>query len=520
MVLPEQATDAAFHNSPSQARVLAFYLPQFHPVVENDVFWGTGHTEWTYLAQAKPRFPDHYQPRTPADLGFYDLRLPEVRQAQADLAREYGIHGFCYYHYWFKGRRLLERPFKEVLESGKPDFPFCLCWTNHSWNWRRGDKERQGRLIPQEYSEEDDRNHIRWLLDAFEDERYIRIDGRPLFLVYRMFDLPDPLRTVTIWKEEAQQRGVPEPYLCKVDSHGEFGDPAEYGCDAAAEFWPHHLETFVERMSGLEEYYSVNKIQDYSRVAEALLRRPAPSWRRFPCVLPDRDTTPRADYAGENATAHIFRGSTPEAYGHWLEETIRKISSYPVDEQLVFVNAWNEWSEGSYLEPDVKHGRAYLEATRRALRARGMEVSPNGSPTSGEALGRVPAPASTEELYRNLRDKHELLQQQFAEMLSAEELSPLAQKMNRRIEELMRENRRLKRRQESPSRDRDLERLTRWALELDTGVSALLRSKRWKLGNTMGDIGRRVMGKPAPPTTERHLMQVLDEFRAWSRARV
>jgi len=497
-------------------RVLAFYLPQFHPIPENDVFWGTGHTEWTYVVQAKPRFPAHYQPRIPADLGFYDLRLPEVRQAQADLAKEYGIHGFCYYHYWFKGRRLLERPFDEVLESGRPDFPFCLCWANHSWNWRRGDKERQGRLIAQAYSEEDDREHIRWLLDVFQDERYIKVNGRPLFLIYRVFDMPDPLRTLTMWKEEAHKRGMAKPYICKADSHGNFGDPREYGCDAAAEFWPHHLETLITRAKGSEDFYRVNKIQEYRDVVAALLKRPAPPWRRFPCVLPDRDNTPRAEYGGEDATAHIFRGSTPELYERWLEGAIQKTLSNPPEEQLVFINAWNEWSEGSYLEPDVKYGRAYLEATRRALHAAGAEVPTGVATGNGRAKESIPDPSPNEKLYRNLLDKYALLQHQFMELLSAEEHSPLMQKTDQRIEELQRENRQLKRQhrklEHSP---RDVERLTRWMQQLDAGISALLKSQRWKLGNALGEASQRVLLKPRVPTPQDHLVKILGEFRAW-----
>ena len=185
-------------------RPIAFYLPQFHPTPENDEWWGKGFTEWTNVTKARPLFPGHYQPQLPADMGFYDLRLPEAREAQAALAREYGIHGFCYYHYWFNGRRILERPFNEVLASGKPDFPFCLCWANENWTrvWDGGEKNV---LLEQKYSHEDDLAHIESLIPAFRDERYIRIDGKPLFLVYRTGLLPNPARTAEIWREAAKR---------------------------------------------------------------------------------------------------------------------------------------------------------------------------------------------------------------------------------------------------------------------------------------------------------------------------
>ena len=177
-----------------KARIIALYLPQYHPIPENDEWWGKGFTEWTNVAQAKPQFRGHYQPRIPADLGFYDLRLPEVREQQAQLAREAGIEGFCYYHYWFgNGRQLLERPFNEVLESGKPDFPFCLCWANHNWTnktWQKGKSLRSDSMIMKmEYSMEDHKKHFMALLPAFRDERYIKVDGKPLFGVWSPRDI-------------------------------------------------------------------------------------------------------------------------------------------------------------------------------------------------------------------------------------------------------------------------------------------------------------------------------------------
>src|SRR5918911_547953 len=222
----------------NKVRAIAFYLPQYHPIPENDRWWGKGFTEWTNVARARPLFPGHYQPHLPADLGFYDLRLPETRMVQAELARTHGIEGFCYWHYWFNGRRLLERPFNEVLASGEPDFPFCLAWANENWTRVWNGSERDV-LIGQQYNEEDDRQHIRSLLAAFRDERYIRIDGKPVFLVYRAAKIPDPLRTTEVWREEAQKAGVGDLYLCRIESFpDERTDPARLGFDAAVEFHP------------------------------------------------------------------------------------------------------------------------------------------------------------------------------------------------------------------------------------------------------------------------------------------
>lgn len=203
-------------------RVIAFYLPQYHPFPENDRWWGAGFTEWRNVVKARPLFRGHYQPHLPADLGFYDLRVPEVRQQQAALAERYGLSGFCYYHYWFNGHRLMQRPVEEMLASGKPDFPFMLCWANENWTraWDGGEQEV---LIRQEYSEEDDRAHIRYLLDeVFRDPRYIRVDGKPVFAVYRSALFPDMRRTIEVWREEAAARGA-ELYLCRVESFNAAG---------------------------------------------------------------------------------------------------------------------------------------------------------------------------------------------------------------------------------------------------------------------------------------------------------
>ena len=232
--LPEQ--ESADEKDKELLRLIAMYLPQYHPIPENDEWWGKGFTEWRNVSKAKPQFKGHYQPHLPADLGFYDLRVEESRIAQAELAKQYGIHGFCYYHYWFNGRRLLERPLEEVLKSGKPDFPFCICWANENWT-RRWDGEEQNVLMKQVYSEEDDRNHIRDLFRIFKDRRYIRVNGKPVFLVYRTENIPDPKRTAEIWREEARRAGVGELYLVRVESIGGC-DPVSIGFDAALEFAP------------------------------------------------------------------------------------------------------------------------------------------------------------------------------------------------------------------------------------------------------------------------------------------
>ncbi len=221
-----------------RTRAIAFYLPQFHPIPENDQWWGKGFTEWTNVIKARPLFKNHYQPHLPADLGFYDLRLPETRKAQADLARQHGIHGFCYYHYWFNGKRLLERPLDEVLTSGQPDFPFCICWANENWT-RRWNGEDQDILIKQTYSSEDDLNHIRTLIPYFRDHRYIKVNGRPLILIYRVSSLPHPAQTAAIWRREAIRAGFPDLYLCTVVSLGTLDfDPASIGFDSAVDFPP------------------------------------------------------------------------------------------------------------------------------------------------------------------------------------------------------------------------------------------------------------------------------------------
>ncbi|HEY8460167.1 MAG TPA: glycoside hydrolase family 99-like domain-containing protein, partial [Blastocatellia bacterium] len=275
----------------NKVRVIAFYLPQFHPIPENDRWWGNGFTEWTNVTKARPNFIGHYQPHLPADLGFYDLRLPEAREKQAELAGEYGIHGFCYYHYWFGGRRLLERPFNEVLSGGRPDFPFCLCWANHNWT-RAWDVSPNEILLAQPHSPEDDRNFIRSLFPAFEDRRYIRVNGKPLLLVFRVDGLPNAKQTAAIWREEMKKAGLGEIYLCAVQSV--VIDPRPCGFDAAVEFPPNQvrISELNAQVAGLSPGFS-GAIFDYLTAANVVIHKPKPDYPLFKSVMPGWDNTPR-----------------------------------------------------------------------------------------------------------------------------------------------------------------------------------------------------------------------------------
>ena len=358
-------------------KALAFYLPQFHPIPENDTWWGAGFTEWTNVVRAKPCFPGHEQPHLPADLGFYDLRVPETRDAQARLARDAGIDGFCYYHYWFEGRRLLERPFDEMLRSGEPDFPFCLCWANEPWTRRwDGTGGRGPALVEQTYSAKDDLDHARWLARAFEDRRYIRIDGRPVFLVYRAHGLPDPRRTIDRWREEFERLGVSQPHLVRVESFpDERDEPLELGFDAAVEFQPDGMRLprrlrrerrwrMLRRVGLTSRAFEARSIFDYRELAERALARPLPGYPFYRCVTPSWDNSPRRP----DGEGWIFTGSTPTEYERWLTAIID--SETERGAALVFLNAWNEWAEGNHLEPCQRWGRQYLDATARSLSRR------------------------------------------------------------------------------------------------------------------------------------------------------
>jgi glycosyltransferase involved in cell wall biosynthesis len=346
-------------------RLIAFYLPQFHPIPENDVWWGKGFTEWTNVTRGLPRFRGHVQPRLPGDLGFYDLRQVDVLHRQAELARRYGIGGFCFHHYWFGGRRLLERPLDLFLANPDIDLPFCIDWANENWT-RRWDGQDQEVLLEQRYSPEDDVAFARSLLPIVADPRYLRIDGRPLVMVYRPGLLPEPVATARRWRTEFMRAGVADPYLIMAQGF-DTADPRLMGFDAAVLFPPHRVAVtspIGERLEILDPGLA-GHILDYGEVAQFAVDLPRPAYKLFRGVCP----------AWDNEARRPGRGMTlafadPDKYATWLTASCRAAiaeARHP-DERIVFINAWNEWAEGAYLEPDRHYGYAYLAATSRVLR--------------------------------------------------------------------------------------------------------------------------------------------------------
>lgn len=357
-------------------QLIAFYLPQFHPIPENDAWWGRGFTEWTNVVRARPAFRGHVQPRFPTDLGFYDLRVPDTRIAQAELARAHGISAFCYYHYWFGGRRLLERPFDEVLRTGEPDFPFLLCWANENWT-RRWDGLNQQVLMAQQYSVEDDRAHLRSLAPALCDPRYVRLGGRPAFLVYRTELLPDARRTADTWREEALHLGIGEISLGRVESFTASIDPRDVGFDFAVEFAPRWqalpprelgdgAAALLRKRGILRDGWYKNTIYSYAGLKDAMLKWPEPAYPLFRCACPSWDNSPRRRQ--KNAT--VFQGADPATFRAWLEALIASRRPFGVDPSPIFINSWNEWAEGAQLEPCSVYGSAFLEAVREAATSR------------------------------------------------------------------------------------------------------------------------------------------------------
>lgn len=353
--------------TPLKARALAFYLPQYFPIPENDQWWGPGFTEWTNTARARRLFPGHQQPTLPADLGFYDLRVPETRQAQSDLARSYGIEAFVYWHYWFgEGDRILERPFHEVLQRGEPEIGFALAWANQSWTgiWHAaGDKVLKQQRYP---GPEDDRRHFETLLPAFRDERYFRVHGRPLFYVFRPEELPDAADFVDRWQGMAREAGLEGLYLV-AEASDLLGAGARYanaeadGFDASVYM---RLPARVDRASTLG-MRAVRKLLGGPEIwpySETIVDEYPVDPSVQPCVYPNWDNTPRSGRRGL-----VVRGATPEKFRHNVERAVQLLADRPAEERLLWIKSWNEWAEGNHLEPDLRDGRAWLQALRAGL---------------------------------------------------------------------------------------------------------------------------------------------------------
>lgn len=357
-----------------KARVLAYYLPQFHPIPENDEWWGKGFTEWTNVGKAKPLFPGHYQPRVPADLGYYDLRLPETREAQAEMAREYGVEGFVYWHYWFgNGRQMLERPINEVISSGKPDFPFALAWANDSWGNSFHGQIKGGKvLIEQTYPGRDDYiMHFNYVLPAFKDKRYITLDGRPIFIIYKPKHIPNTKEFIDLWQELAIQNGLPKIYFIGIAN-------TLYDHIDAAETLKLYQDWGIEGMNVINVFE--NKHTFWYKVKKRIWMKwlKKPDIRKYdidlmkgdlddndvvyPTIYPNWDHTPRTGHRGICVV-----GSTPDKWESAIKMMLERIQNKPLEHKLLFVKSWNEWAEGNYLEPDIKWGRMYLEKLKNQI---------------------------------------------------------------------------------------------------------------------------------------------------------
>ena len=351
-------------------RVIAIHLPQFYPFPENDEWWGKGFTEWRNVTKAKPRFRGHYQPHLPADLGFYDLRLKECRLEQEKLAKEYGIDGFCYYHYWFNGHLLMEKPVEAKLANKEEDLPFMFCWANENWhrNWAGGYNET---LIEQNYSKEDDIEHFKYLLPFFKDERYIRVDGKPVFCVYRPALFPDFDESVRTWQELAKKEGF-QLYICKFEAGAEWGKKfMPKSADAAIEFQPINKEGWDRRYSMASKITKkllkkeiFPSIHPYKKYVDFQIKKPKfREYKRYPSVCPVWDNASRR--VGQAFSC--FKGVTPELFEKWFSHVYNTFEPFSKEENFIFINAWNEWAEGCHLEPDLKYGRGFLEAVKNVI---------------------------------------------------------------------------------------------------------------------------------------------------------
>lgn len=362
-----------------KARVIAMYLPQFHPFKENDEWWGKGFTEWTNVGKAKPLFRGHYQPRVPADLGYYDLRMPLIREQQAELAREAGIEGFMYWHYWFgNGKTLMANIFQEVLESGKPDFPFCLGWANHSWTRRTWNSDaalkKDSNLILQEYPEGDIEVHFNAVLPAFKDKRYITVDGKPIFVIFEPLSLPTPRKFFETWQKMAQEAGLKGIHFVGLTKGWEKDLPKyfETGVDAitTGNLWTaqtkvnhgYFYQMFREKLRKYFPRIAPLDIYPYEKIIKNFFIAADKEENVYPQIIPNWDRSPRG---GRRAV--IYTGSTPELFRQHIEEAVNIIKNKDPEHRILFLRSWNEWAEGNYVEPDLKFGHGYLDAIKKTI---------------------------------------------------------------------------------------------------------------------------------------------------------
>jgi GT2 family glycosyltransferase len=379
----------------TDVKAIAFYLPQFHQIPENDAWWGQGFTEWSNVRRGHPNFEGHYQPHVPSELGYYDLSEQGVLERQTQLARQAGIYGFCYHYYWFGGQVLLDLPVRRIVETGKPDFPFCICWANENWT-RRWDGKESDILIAQRHSPEDDLAFIQKIERVLRLKNYIRVDGKPMLLVYRPSLLPDAKATLERWRSYARKVGLGDLHLVIVYSFSEQRSADFYGFDAAVQFPPHLQVTPVTpRIPGRSPDFT-GFIYDYTEVRRYALEQFASAsvqTKLYPGVMPSWDNTAR-----QRTRSTIWVNSSPEAYYEWLAEASRLVrTKSPQSDGLVFINAWNEWAEGCHLEPDERYGYAWLNATSLALRQDSI-----AAPKSTVLASRPVAPPEVSILVRPL----------------------------------------------------------------------------------------------------------------------
>ncbi len=360
-----------------KAHVVALYLPQYHPTPDNDEWWGEGFTEWTNVAKAKKLYRNHYQPRIPANLGFYDLRLPEVREKQVEMAKRAGVSAFCYYHYWFgNGKEELERPFKEVVASGKPDFPFCLCWANEPWYskmWNQDGTIEKKLLVDQVYpGKEENEQHFYAYLDAFKDSRYYKIHGKLVFVIYKPYHFKEVSSFMKQWNELAKHNGLPGFYFighCQnPKSQKDVDDMKALGFDAINVL---HLTNYKAESTGIfsrisnyltHQLIGRPYINDYKSILNRLVGPEARLKYVYPSLVPNWDHTPRSGKGG-----YLFEKCEPELFEKHCRMVFDEIKNKSEEDRIVFLKSWNEWGEGNYMEPDLRYGFGYIDALKRAL---------------------------------------------------------------------------------------------------------------------------------------------------------